>query len=263
MFISQIWNEIENFAPLAAAAHWDRSGLQVASRRTEASCLAVCLDPVPASILASLSAGADCILSHHPLSLEPRLPNVLDAYHESLSLLLGSEVPLYAAHTSLDANPRGPAGWLAQVLDMHDAQPLEVTHEAGAQTYGFGQSGNLDRPMTIDEIAEILGSHVDMSMARLCGPRPHGPISRIAYCPGSGGSLLGHAAARRVQLYITGDMRYHSALDATICVLDVGHHSLEEEMMRRFSLDLERVLSGCKVKFVPSVSPFYPLAGGA
>lgn len=264
MLVSQIWNEIEKSAPLAAAAPWDRSGVQVASVRREAACLGVCLDPSPRSIRACLAAGADCILSHHPLALEPRLPNRLDAYHESLGLLLGAGAPLYAAHTSLDANPHGPAGWLARELDLHDIELLEAGgHEEGGQTYGFGLSGNLGRPMALEEIAELLARHVDMSMACLCGPRPGEPIERIAYCAGSGASLLGNATASQAQLYITGDMRYHSALDAEICVLDVGHHSLEEEMMRRFSLELGCVLSGCQVKFVPSVSPFYPLNGGA
>lgn len=98
MQLIEIINAIEKIAPLAAAASWDLSGLQVAAARQEAAVLAVCLDPTPSSISKALELGAECILSHHPLLLKPVLPARLDAYHEVLRLLLTADVPLYAAH---------------------------------------------------------------------------------------------------------------------------------------------------------------------
>lgn len=113
MHIAEIISTIEQMAPLQGAASWDASGLQVAAHRTDATRLAVCLDPSPASIAAALELGAQCILSHHPLALKPSLPNRIDHYHDVLRLLLGNDVPLYAAHTSLDVNSDGPVSWLA------------------------------------------------------------------------------------------------------------------------------------------------------
>ncbi|MBO5490927.1 MAG: Nif3-like dinuclear metal center hexameric protein, partial [Desulfovibrio sp.] len=66
MQLIDIVTAIEKIAPRSAAASWDASGLQVAARRQEATKLAVCLDPTPASITRALDAGAQCILSHHP-----------------------------------------------------------------------------------------------------------------------------------------------------------------------------------------------------
>ena len=72
----------------------------------------MCLDPTPESIRIALSGGAEMILAHHPLTMEGRFTDRLDSYHEVLSLLFRANVPLYSAHTSLDANPwvRFP-GW--------------------------------------------------------------------------------------------------------------------------------------------------------
>ena len=64
-------------------------------------------------------------------------------------------------------------------------------------------------------------------------------------------------------MHITGDVKYHTALDADICMIDVGHHSLEEEMMRRMALLLAGELPGTDVFFVPSASPLRPLADAA
>lgn len=259
MLIRDIIGCIESVAPPAAAASWDCSGLQVASARSEAEVLGVCLDPSPDSIRACLEAGAQCILSHHPLALGARLPARMDAYRETLRLLLGADVPLYAAHTSLDANQQGPAGWLGRELGLACAKVLEITHRMpDGRVFGFGQAGILSAPMSLEVLATFLSRHISLDHARLCGPRA-ASIRSLAYCPGSGSSLIAAARDAGAEIFISGDIRYHSALDAEICVLDVGHHSLEEEMMRRFSQDLAASIAPCRVVFVASRSPFYSI----
>lgn len=260
MQLTEIFSAIEKIAPLEAAAPWDMSGLQVAARRSDAAILAVCLDPTPASVRQALELGAQCILSHHPLALKPALPRRLDAYHEVLRLLLAADVPLYSAHTSLDINADGPAGWLAGELELRNLEVLDPTAPpltGAALPLGFGLAGDLPTPRSLAQIMSALTRHIALSTATLCGPMPE-KISRLAYCTGSGSSLLREASASGAQLFITGDVKYHTALEAEICLLDVGHHSLEEEMMRRMSELLARRLVGLNVVFVPSASPLRP-----
>ncbi len=51
-------------------------------------------------------------------------------------------------------------------------------------------------------------------------------------------------------------MKYHPAVEVEVCVIDVGHFSLEEEMMRRFARLLEARLQGVEVRFFPGEDPF-------
>ena len=261
MQLTEIITAIEKIAPLKNAAPWDVSGLQVAARRDTVQTLAVCLDPTPQSVARALELGAQCILSHHPLALKPELPNRLDAYHKALRLLFQADVPLYAAHTSLDANPQGPAGWLARELEFTHQEVLEPVGQPHdkALPQGFGLAGDLPAAQTVGQILERLKRFVDIRPATLSGPDP-GAVSRLAYCTGSGSSLLEAARHAGAQLFITGDVKYHTALAAEIGLLDVGHHSLEEEMMRRMSLALQSELADVRVVFVPSVSPFRAVA---
>ncbi len=263
MHIEQIIRTIERTAPRAAAADWDHSGLQVASHRVEIASLAVCLDPTPASITAAIHDKADFILAHHPLSLHPSLPCRPDAYNEVLRLLFKADVPLYSAHTSLDANSSGPAGWLSRELHLENLSVLEPSAYTAAHSpatpFGFGFCGDLPAPITLRELGKILRNHICLETSVLVGREPDA-ITRIAYCTGSGASLADEALVAGAQLYITGDVKYHAALSAQICVLDVGHHSLEEEMMRLFSLQLQKELSDLNVFFVPSISPFRPFS---
>lgn len=269
---------IEQVAPLTIAASWDNSGVQVASMRDKISCLAVCLDPSPTSVETALSAGADMVLSHHPLSLEPRFPNQRDSYHNVLSLLLKADVPLYAAHTSLDANPLGPVAWLAEELGLlplsaSDLFPrhseisgafspsLSILEPTGSieqngirVVCGFGMGGVLPHALSPSEFREKLSPWLKGSCPRLVGSLPS-RIQRVAFCPGSGSSFVYEALSLKADVFITGDVKYHPALEFPLPVLDVGHFCLEEEMMRRFALHLEQKLSGVKVVFITATDP--------
>lgn len=247
---------IERIAPLWAQASWDMSGLQVASSREIITRIAVCLDATPERVEEALAGGADFILAHHPLSLKPELPNRLNSYSKVLSMLLCGNVPLYSAHTSLDVNPEGPAGWLARDLSLTNTRILEpVAGTAGAAPLGFGLAGDLPADMQWECLVDKVLNLLHLDNAAICGPKPNGAIKRIAYCGGSGSSLVEDAKRAGAEFFITGDMKYHSALDSCLPVLDVGHHSIEEEMMRRMAA-LLNAEADIEVVFLPSPDAF-------
>lgn len=261
MTLAQVIAAIEAVAPPGIAASWDKSGLQVASERESVSHLAVCLDPAPEAVQKALDSGADMVLSHHPLSMKPFFPDHNDRLTRTLRLLLRADVPLYAAHTSLDANPDGPVAWFAREIGLEQCRVLEPTAPFPAsdslnnpgspqQMAGFGLVGNAPRPVQLDQLLELLGTP-----ARLCGELP-AVLRRIAVCPGSGASLASAAALEGAQLLITGDVKYHDALESPLPILDVGHFVLEEAMMRHFASQIETTLPELAVSFIPSSSPF-------
>lgn len=252
MNCEELIKRIETIADPELSASWDRSGLQVATERRDIKKLAVMLDPLPQYITEALEAGAEFLLAHHPLALKPELPCKINNYYKSLKLLLGTDTGLYSAHTSLDVNLKGPAGWLGYELGLLDCEPLETISDGK----GFGEVGNLPEPMEREAfIRNILGV-MELEQAVICGPELPLRLEKIAYCGGSGGSLVEEALKKGAQVYITGDIKYHTALDSGIPVIDVGHHALEEEMMKRFAHLLSIDLPGVKVIFIPSRTPF-------
>jgi dinuclear metal center YbgI/SA1388 family protein len=269
---------LEEIAPPVFAASWDKSGVQVASSRAEIMRLAVCLDPTPDMVRSALDAGADMLLAHHPLTMEPRYPDRLDAYHRVLSLLLSRNVALYSAHTSLDANPAGPAFWLADELGLTERCLLEETGllifpDGNRLRGGFGCVGDLPAPLSLEEllarVRSFLPPHSVSGGERLAGATP-ALIRRLAVCVGSGASLADRARRLGAELFLTGDLKYHAALDLTaansldperpFAVLDMGHFSLEEEMTRRLALRLAALLPELSVTFLPGREPFFALS---
>ncbi len=279
MLQSAIISIIEKTAPLSLMADWDRSGVQVASPRKEISHLAVCLDPAPEQVLAAVEAGADMILTHHPLAMRAEWTNRLNGYTDVLRTLYSHDVPLYSSHTSLDANPLGPSAWLADELTLSGRVILEKTGvfigpDGNEIEGGFGLAGDLPEPMMLADLCQKMRSFLPLGrmcgVARLIG-NPASTIRKVALCTGSGSSLLEDAARAGADLYITGDVKYHDALplqsrhdgrSSNFCpmsILDVGHFSLEEEMMRRFALQLDKELADVTVTFLPGRDPFQPL----
>lgn len=326
MDVKELLACIEEVAPPQGQAPWDASGVQIAGRKTDVRKLAVALDPLPEIVAAALDWGAEMILTHHPLALEPHRLDTLNAQHEVTTLTLARQAWLYAAHTSLDVQHEGPVGWLARDLGLTDVGLLETTHseklqgvrfQAGARapelkghlvglpgvlhveephpgelflvcplprwpgikaaiasrlasaafamleltlpekSWGFGLVGNLPRACTFKEFCASLASLAGRRFYQLCGPRPE-TVSRVAYCTGSGSSLIPAAKQAGADVFVTGDVKYHQALEAPLSVIDVGHFILEEEMMRRFAQQLaeDPRLAGLELLFFAGQDPF-------
>jgi len=234
--------------------------MQLASHNNTIHSLALCLDPSPPAIRRAIQLEAQFLITHHPLLITPRLPAVLDNFHEALSLLFKADMALYAAHTSLDVAMDGPAGWLAQELSLRETRVLEPCQGQAKPLQGYGSVGDLPEPLSLDLLLARLARHISLDGASLSGlPVDDArPFKRIAYCPGSGSSLVQTAAEAGADIFITGDVKYHSALDAPLPLLDVGHHALEEEMTRRFAILLSERLSGAHTHFIPSTNPIRP-----
>ncbi len=154
--------------------------------------------------------------------MEPRPLDTPGPFLDAARAVLTSGAWLYSAHTSLDANPSGPAGWLARNLGLANIAVLEPT----AEGLGLGQVGALPAPLAWDAFTRALAANVRREFWTLAGtPPPY--VERVAVCPGSGGSLAAAARAAGAQVLVTGDLKYHQALDAGhpatgLCVVDVG-----------------------------------------
>jgi dinuclear metal center YbgI/SA1388 family protein len=134
----------------------------------------------------------------------------------------------------------------------------EIALAAPVRQYGFGCIGTLPQALGWDEFSDRLTS-LGLPLSRMSGQIPQ-TVTKVGYCPGSGADLGPAAFARGVDVYLTGDLKYHQAqaVQDLGLTIDVGHFCLEETMMRTWSQDLDRELSpeGVRVVFLPGRNPF-------
>lgn len=126
---------------------------------------------------------------------------------------------------------------------------------APKRSVGFGEVGVLPQPMPFEEFCDTVAKLCGIEALTVSGPQPQ-EVRSVAYCGGSGSSLIPAAMKSGADVFVTGDMKYHPAVETELCTLDVGHFSLEEEMMRVFAGTLEHELEGVEVRFFKGVDPF-------
>lgn len=216
-----------------------------------------------------LGMGIDAVLektwTRTPVSFCIELPDAqnapqLAATWKGISGILKAEVVHGAVE--LTAFEEDWPGMRACILrDAPGALCREIPAMLPESIYGFGCVGELPQPMTGQDFLRQIARHVPAAYWSICGDIP-AKIQRVAVCPGSGGSLADKAFEAGAEILITGDIKYHVALEAKGCILDVGHFSLEEEMMRRFCGVLQKELPELEFRFIPSADPLrlYPVS---
>ena len=132
---------------------------------------------------------------------------------------------------------------LPPVLDaVRAAHPYEepaidvVPLRGAALGGGVGAMGDLPAPESLDEALERVRRNLRPGWIRMAGPRRR-TVRRVAVVGGSGAEFAGAAREAGADLYVTGDMKYHQALEAAASgmpVADIGHASGERWILPEF-----------------------------
>lgn len=110
-----------------------------------------------------------------------------------------------------------------------DVYPLTGVGAGAERVKGLGRVGTLPAPATLRDLAVRLRDELPSPHLRLAGD-PDRRVSRIAACGGAGDSLIPAALDAGAEVYITGDLRHHVALDALtegMALIDAGHYATE------------------------------------
>ncbi|MDO4477988.1 MAG: Nif3-like dinuclear metal center hexameric protein [Lachnospiraceae bacterium] len=224
-----IFEKLENDYPLSLAESWDNVGLLLGDEEAEVKTVVVALDVTEASVAKAVEEGADLLITHHPLIFKP-MSRITRQERNGRRLLTLAEnkVAYYAMHTNFDI--AGMADLNAAELQLEDVRVLaETTADDNGEPAGFGRIGRLPEVMTAGELAERVKEVYRLKAVRLYGD-PAKEVATAAICSGSGRSFIGAARENRADIYITGDVDYHSAIDAVadgLMLIDAGHYGTE------------------------------------
>ena len=216
----------------ALAEGWDAVGLVCGDRDEPVRKVLFAVDPTAAVVDEVIAGGAQLLVTHHPLFLTPvHGVSADDPKGRLVHRLVRSGAALFVAHTNADRAPdHGVNAALADVLRLVDAVPLEPT--PADPRAGLGRVGRLPEPMTLRAFAEHAAAVLPATAGgvRAAGD-PDRVVRTVAVCGGSGGSLLGAAAAAGADVLLTSDLKHHPVSDAlevpgpALC--DVAHYASE------------------------------------
>jgi dinuclear metal center YbgI/SA1388 family protein len=217
----ELKNVLETLYPLSYAEDWDNVGLQIGTLKKDVKNILVTLDVTLEVVEEAIATNADVIISHHPLIFKPIQSLISDTYIGAIiTKLITHSISLYVIHTNFDVADEGMNHLLSKKLNLRNMEVLENEVEQG-----IGVIGEVDS-ILVSEFIPFVKGVFGLDHIKLIGNEKD-TINKVAIIGGSGSSYLYLAKKRGADLYITGDVTYHKALDAKaigLTVLDVGHH---------------------------------------
>jgi len=260
MRCDDILKKLEEEYPLNCAEEWDNPGLLAGRRNREVHRVFIALDATEETIREAIDAEADLMITHHPLLFHSIREVSDDTFTgRRILALIEHEISYYAMHTNFDV--LGMSYINEKQLDLQDTRVLDATRESDGIVEGIGRVGFLAEPMTLEDLAEYVRTCFGLDAVRCYGPAhtersEETLVSRVAVCGGSGKSMIGPALEEKAQVLVTGDIDYHTAIDALaqgLCIIDAGHYGTEYVFISYMKKKLEKlfpdlVVTGAKIR---------------
>ncbi|WP_033420271.1 Nif3-like dinuclear metal center hexameric protein [Nesterenkonia alba] len=249
--LSEVLDVVEELWPSSLAESWDAVGLVAGRREAEVSTIHFAVDPVAEVVEEACRAGADLLITHHPLLLRGVTTVEAGTFKGAvIHRLIESGCALLSAHTNGDSAVGGVNDVLAEILGLEETTPLKPAEE-GLNEEGLGRIGTLPQGTTLGDFAATVFGILPAVAGgvRVAGDRD-AFIQRVALCGGAGDSLLQTAAEAGADVYITADLRHHPASEAREAaaggrpyLMDVSHFASEWLWLPAAAQALDRALA--------------------
>ena len=202
----EIVRKIEEFAPLNTQEKWDCSGWAVDKpNNDEVHKILFALTITDDIFRQAIDKDCDMIISHHPLFYVP---------------LKYNDMNIYCSHTNLDRAEGGTTDTLIKKLGF-----------TKTATDDFVSIVELNEAIPVEELKEKL---LKISpKLRYVNNLNTKKIKTIGFCAGSGSEFIGETDA-----FVTGDLKFHTALESKKVVFDIGHFESEifaPEILKRIT----------------------------
>ncbi|ARA86457.1 MULTISPECIES: Nif3-like dinuclear metal center hexameric protein [Bacillus] len=132
-----------------------------------------------------------------------------------------------------------PSGIEKSVIKaMNEAHPYEEVAfdiypvEQSPLRKGLGRIGELNEEMTLEAFARYVKEKLEANGARMVG-KSDAKVKKVAVLGGDGNKYIHHAKRMGADVYVTGDLYFHTAHDAMMIglnVVDPGHYA--EQIMK-------------------------------
>lgn len=117
--------------------------------------------------------------------------------------------------------------------------------------YGFGAIGDLPQPVSLQNLLQSIRERLGIKAVGVV-EGPSEKISRLAVCGGSGGELAEAAWRQGADVFITGEMKYHTLLeyeDRMILII-AGHYPTEAVILPVWADRLQRWLGDAPISVI-------------
>ena len=233
--VTKIIKRIEEFAPLNTMQKWDNSGWQINLGIEDTNRILLALDVTPSTVDEAINKKCDLILSHHPIFF-----NSIKTTESSFIIkAIQNNIQVYSAHTNLDIAQGGVSEYLAEKCGFTD---LDTAFE-------FIKYKQFDEEKNFSKLISTLKTIFSLPSVRVVNSQRK-TYKSIAFCSGSGAEYIQELEKIGIDVFITGDLKHHQALNATnMTIVDLGHFHSERFVVEIF----ENILKNEDVEVIAAV----------
>ena len=261
MLCREIIKKIEGTYPKGFALSWDNVGLLAGRQEKEVKKIHVALDADDAAVEHALEAGADMLITHHPLIFSG-IKKVTDEdfIGKRLVYLIQGDISYYAMHTNYDVLAMAEKAGDRMGLMNREVLEETVKDTDSGKVHGIGLIGYMER-QTVKMLCWTLKNTFSLPNVTVFGDVTRW-VEKIAICPGAGKSVIDEAVAKGADVLVTGDIGHHEGIDAVakgICIMDVGHYGMEHIFVEDMKKKLEEMFPEIMVEKEPIHFPYHIL----
>ncbi|MFK5937564.1 MAG: Nif3-like dinuclear metal center hexameric protein [Sulfurimonas sp.] len=237
MKILEIYRYLDELSPFAIQESWDNSGLLVGDFSQEISTIALSID-VDENLIDSLEENT-LLVTHHPIIFGGLKQLEFSKYPANLiQKMIKKNISNIAMHTNFDQT------------HLNDYVATEILG------YEISSKDGFVAYIDIDEDFDVFAKKVSLAFGL-----PHARcvktsqrVKRVALTTGSGCSLM---RSIKADCFLTGDVKYHDAMEAksiNLSLIDIGHYESEHFFAQILQKHLKNL--GLKVIIASSENPF-------
>lgn len=243
MLIKDIINKIESIAPKSYAEQWDNVGLMIGDEESDVRNVLVALDVTSDVVRQAIDNKCGLIISHHPMFFDSiKAIDFSQPIGKMIKALIENNISVYSYHTNIDAAEGGINTALADLFKLNNIHILQENENNN--DVGIGRIGELSTPLSVKELCDFTKNVLDTPFVRCVCKDENIIIKRLAVASGSCADLISLAKKKGAEAIITGDVKYHQALnslDEDIVVIDAGHFPTEKIVLDIFRMLLKNL----------------------
>ena len=249
---------LRSIAPEETAEAWDNVGLLVGSEEKEVRTVMTALDATEDVISQAVAAGADLLVTHHPMIFRPVKRVVWeDLYGHKIIRMIQADLAYFAMHTNCDSCVMAEEA--AEKIGLKETVMLMESPAPGPDgaPAGIGRAGVLSEEMSLRELCLRVKEAFDIDVVRLTGD-PDRRVKRAAISTGSGSSMVKAALSCGAEVLISGDLDHHCVIDAAdegLATIDAGHFGTERFVAEKIAEELRSL--GLTVVTAAEESPYH------
>lgn len=223
MRLKEFVHELDRVLLPETAAEWDNCGLLVGRLEQPVSKALLALELTQDVLNEAIAQRCNLILTHHPVIFGSLRTLINKDSRNLIFQAIQNDIALYSAHTNFDAIAGGLNDFVAKKLDAKDI------------VVPASDPDQLLRILTIDEMSlsdtlDHIQKKLQVQNLRIVGNTTK-QISRIGLVTGAGMDYAFKAFESGADLFLTGDIKYHEAMNCQsegFIVVDAGHFGTEK-----------------------------------